>query len=154
MGAALHRHRSRQDYATPPEFIEAVEARFGALAWDLAASVENAKAPRHIDVATNSFSARWYSLGGLLWLNPPYNDITPWVRKCHSESLAGAKILALLPASVGSNWYAAYVDGCAARVLFLRPRISFDGQNPFPKDLMLVAYGTDAAPGVECWKWR
>ena len=34
--------RSRQDYGTPPEFLAAVVARFGPLAFDLAASRDNA----------------------------------------------------------------------------------------------------------------
>ena len=47
-GAALHRGSSRQDWGTPPEFLDAVRARFGALDWDLAAHRKNAVSARYL----------------------------------------------------------------------------------------------------------
>jgi hypothetical protein len=38
---------SRQDYRTPPEFLEAVAERFGRLSFDLAASASSSVAPNH-----------------------------------------------------------------------------------------------------------
>ncbi len=71
----------------------------------------------------------------------------------------------LVPASVGSAWFAEYVDG-KADVIFLRPRIVFlepDGQ-PCPaginRDCCLVWYGPQprsAFRGVTqytCEDWR
>lgn len=57
----------------------------------------------------------------------------------------------LVPASVGSRWFAEHVHGWA-RVLALSGRLSFDGIAPFPKDLILAVYGEP--PGFDVWDWR
>lgn len=151
-GAALNRGRSRQDYSTPIEFIHAVEKRFGKIDCDLAASVENTKAPRFITEQQDSLSMRWPVCNTLLWLNPPFSNIVPWAKKCYEESLLGAHILMLVPASVGSNWFAEFVHE-KARVYFLRPRLVFEWEkDPYPRDLLLANCGP--VPGYECWHWK
>jgi phage N-6-adenine-methyltransferase len=153
-GAALARGKSKQDYGTPTDFLQAVTDRFGPLAWDLAATAYNRVAPHFISEEENSFIKDWHLLdpGKLLWLNPPFDRIEPWACKCRAESLMGARILFLVPASVGSNWYANYIHG-RALVLFLSPRLKFGGcEDPYPKDLMLAAFSF--VPGFECWRWK
>lgn len=149
-------HRSKQDYVTPPEFIEAVERRFGPLVCDLAASAENARAPRFYDLARDSFSVPWASEHptGTLWLNPPFADIEPWAEKCEFEStIRHGLILLLTPASIGSNWFAAHVHRKAV-VLGLSPRMQFIGaDDPYPKDLSLSVYGFGLW-GFDTWRWK
>ncbi len=155
-GASMARGRSRQDYETPWEFIKAVENRFGKLTIDLAASFSNCKADAFFNEKQNSLSdaVQWSNFNGLLWLNPPFDNIAPWAKKCAEESAKGARILFLTPASVGSNWFAEHVYG-QAKVLALRPRLSFDGNQPYPKDCIL-SYFTPGVenPKFECWKWK
>lgn len=148
--AGNHRGTSKQDYATPPEFIAAVEAMFGPIAFDLAASADNTKAPRFYSEADDSFTKPWHLIEGLLWLNPPFGNIAPWAAKCHAEAELGARIAFLVPASVGSNWYRNSIHK-RHLVLFLNGRICFDGVNGFPKDCMLVMFGMPA--GFEVWRW-
>jgi phage N-6-adenine-methyltransferase len=153
-GAAHNRGRSKQDYATPWEFVRAVEALIGAkFGWDLAASAENTKAPKFITEAENSLGREWacYLQDEWGWLNPPFANIAPWAAKCAAESAKGAHIAFLVPASVGSNWFAEHVD-MKALVRPIRPRLSFDGKNPYPKDLILCLYGE--RPGFHPWRWR
>jgi len=152
-GAAMNRHRSRQDYETPPELIAAVERRFGSIVIDLAATKENTKAEWFISPEEDSLRADWNVIVDdytLAWLNPPYADIAPWARKC-AEYTGDGKILFLVPASVGSEWFARYVWGHAL-VLAIRPRVTFVGaKDPYPKDLILAVYGEP--PGFETWRW-
>jgi phage N-6-adenine-methyltransferase len=152
-GASFARGESKQDYATPPEFIAAVKRRFGIaeFAHDLAASAENAKATAYFDFATDSLSQNWRRLVGHLWLNPPFAAIASWAAKCAESSGPGRTIYLLVPAAVGSNWHAQYVDG-KAMVYLLNGRICFDGNGPYPKDCMLCVYGL--APGYEVWTWK
>jgi phage N-6-adenine-methyltransferase len=149
-GPSIKRHRSSGDYATPWAFIAAVEHKFGPLRVDLAASPGNAKAPFYYTEAFNSLEQPWHDLMGNLWINPPFGDIKPWAMKCAAEAQSGAKILLLVPASVGANWFGDYVHN-RAQVHFLSPRLSFDGKNAYPKDLIIAAYGWP--PGYEVWKW-
>lgn len=143
--------KSKQDYATPWKFIRAVEARFGALAWDLAANADNAKASEFYTEGDNSLLQPWHRLQGNLWLNPPFGDIAPWARKCAESRGEGRRIFLLTPASIGSCWFADYVHG-RALVLGLSPRMKFEGaKDPYPKDLMLCVYGRP--PGFDVWRW-
>jgi len=121
--------KSKQDYATPWSFIRALERRFGKIELDLAATKDNAKAPLWITPEQDSLSQDWDMTGGacakLAFLNPPFNACADFARKCaRAERLP---ILFLVPASVGSEWWAREVDGKADLVLFVRPRIEFEG---------------------------
>lgn len=150
---------SRQDYGTPGVFLDAVEARFGHIAWDLAAHYENnvcedwigPGGPVEDDSLSPCISWRLLSPGRLLWLNPPFSNIEPWAHKCSVEAHYGARIAMLTPASVGSEWFRRHVFG-RARVLFLSPRLTFLGcKDPYPKDCMLSVFGEPAT--FECWRW-
>jgi phage N-6-adenine-methyltransferase len=147
--------RSAQEVGTPRAFLDAVEKRFGPLKWDLAADESNHVTERWFGPGApgeDSLTCSWWMCPpGLLWLNPPYGNIGPWAAKCASI-VDPHRIAFLVPASVGSNWFAEHVDG-KALVLFLRPRLTFVGHTQsYPKDLILAVYGEK--PGYECWRWR
>lgn len=151
---------SKQTYATPWQFIHALEARFGPIDFDLAASDTNAKAKQWITEEANSLSSvcQWHKLSAAnMFLNPPFGVIGPWAQKCLEQSLLGARILLLVPAAVGSNWFRDFVHQRAA-VKFLSPRIQFDGaDDPYPKDLILAHYSPEplrAECRYECWRWK
>lgn len=157
-GPTINRHKSKQDYQTPPEFISAVEERFGKITFDLAASPENTKANLFFTKEADSLKQQWHQHRGICWLNPPFDFIGPWAKKCDQESCfdetrLGAKILLLVPASVGSNWFARHVfKKCL--VIFLNNRITFVSQTtPYPKDCILAAYNF-GEPGFEVWRWK
>lgn len=152
-GASLNRGRSRQDYGTPWAFIEACTARFGPLAWDLAASSTNAKAPRFYDEAADSLKQDWRKLPGTLWLNPPFANIAPWAEKCAVDGSDRCGLLLFLtPASIGTDWFSRHVERNAV-VLGLSPRLTFEGtSDPYPKDLMLSVFGYGLT-GFGVWRW-
>lgn len=153
-GASFARGQSKQDYATPPDFMHAVIDRFGLLSFDLAASPHNTKNPNYFSIADDSLKQKWHEIRGLLWLNPPFDNIAPWAKKCREEMAMGAKILFLTPASVGSEWFHHHVHRHAL-VLGLRGRIAFDPDNPkwgYPKDCILSCFGW--TPDFDTWRWR
>lgn len=144
--------RSKQDYSTPLEFIDAVVTRFGPLAWDLAASAENTVASCFYDEARNSLIQDWDELVGVAWLNPPYANIDPWAAKCASVRDRLGWTLLLVPASTGANWYQEHLVPNAL-VLDFAPRLCFDGIAPYPKDLTLAAFGFGVV-GRSFWRWK
>lgn len=161
-GASLNRHRSNSTVQTPPEFLAAVEAKFGLIGYDLAATPENSAHPTlYYTEAMDSLQQDWVwqhyvlkraGLDALLWLNPPYSDIAPWVAKAAEAGRRGVHMLVLIPASVGANWWRDHVHmKCMAHLL--NGRIRFVGhRQPYPKDLALLEYG--AEPGYEVWRWK
>ena len=163
-GASFNRGASRQTYRTPPEFLAAAKGRFGRLAWDLAADAESSvSALDHYygpgsPYAEDALAIDWaldsnLPVSGTLWCNPPFATIAPWAAACSSLRDRAGWTLLLVPASVGTEWWARHVHG-VGYALWLSPRLTFDGcRDPYPKDLALVAYGygvTGAAP----WRWR
>lgn len=150
---------SKQDYGTPPEFIQAVEARFGMLTFDLAATSRNTVVPdtpsgicRYFSRRKNSLAQDWRMIHGLLWLNPEFERIGRWAEKCAASASSRTRIMLLTPASVGSEWFANHVHPNAI-TLGLRPRLIFVGERqPYPKDLMLSLFGFGAR-GFDTWRW-
>jgi phage N-6-adenine-methyltransferase len=150
-----------QTFRTPTEFLRACERKFGVtIGFDLACTREDAVCeqgffhPEH-----DALALAWPTTtpqGPVAFCNPPYAKASSFARVA-SES-PHCRTLMLVPASVGTAWFAEYVHG-RALVCFLRPRLTFlqpDG-TPMPqginRDLMLLGYGW--APGVYvCEDWR
>jgi hypothetical protein len=160
-GPTMARHRSKQEVETPPDLMRAIAKRFAAPDWDLACSVDlgsgttNMKADKGFDLACNSLKQDWTTCDGTLFLNPPFAKIGPWARKCRESAAATHRfdrILMLVPASVGSNWFAddvhghAFVHALVGRVRFVTHKAGF------PKDLILAEYGRFT--GFDCWRWK
>jgi phage N-6-adenine-methyltransferase len=149
----FNRGNSEQSVGTPEVFMSAVRSRFDTIYWDLAASAENAKAPKWISEQEDSLTLDWGALPGNLWLNPPYSNIAPWAAKCAERKNDARWTMLLVPASVGSIWFQDHVAPNAF-VLELVGRLTFVGHNqPYPKDLILAAFGFGVV-GRAAWKWR
>lgn len=153
---------SKQDYATPPEFIAALERRFGAIHVDLAASEENKRALfcyTEQDDALSRPRGEWAERidSGNAFLNPPFGNIPKFVERCALEAthlVGGARILVLVPASFGAVWWQRFVHPCAY-ALGLLGRMTFVGEiHPFPKDLALLIYTAVPMPGYSHWRWK
>ena len=151
--------RGEQGFRTPPDFLRACERKFGVrIAFDLACTREDAVAPGFVHPEVDALASAWPTMveGDVAWLNPPYARSSAFARVA-SES-KHCRTLMLVPASVGTAWFAEYVHPHAL-VVFLRPRLTFlhpDGTimpAPINRDLMLCAYGWP--PGVVvCEDWR
>lgn len=154
---------SKQNYQTPPDFMDAVKQRFGPIAFDLAADETNKQAERFYSIDDDSLSQDWVSLSwelpqySVIWLNPPFKNIPLWAKKCAESGprLAPDRVLLLLtPASVGSNWFRDHVVS-VGHSLLLNGRITFVGEtHPFPKDCQLAVYSRECNTGISIWKWR
>jgi len=148
---------SVQEVGTPREFLDAVERRFGKLEFDLAANADNSicgpdfYGPGSFN-SVDALTTWWGNKPLNMWLNPPYSNIEPWAAKCARDRHPEGRIAFLIPAAVGTNYFARYIHD-KALVLFLSPRLTFVGhKDPYPKDLMLAMYGETR--GYECWRWR
>lgn len=164
-GAGLRRHDSKQEVQTPTELIAAVEERFGSIWVDLAADRTNKQASRYFGPGSplghDALAAdlRWSDYIGedeTAWLNPPFAAIDPWAKRCAEERtrlVSGARIVLLVPASIGARWFREHV---APHALVLAiPRVTFVGHShAFPKDLILALYSPDGVTGFETWDWR
>lgn len=155
-------------WSTPKPFFELVAKRYGNFSLDCAASYNNRKCERflsgphgnHVDCPCG-LCAPWDNFpGSLNWLNPPFSNLGVWVKKCWEESEErGARIVSLILPSVGSRWFALYVWLFAADIVFLHPRINFDGtEGTNMRDSMLVVWDKAGREKngrrVLLWRWE
>lgn len=155
--------KSKQEYGTPDDLLVAVKRRLHIPDFyiDLAASHDNSVAAWCFTEEDDALSLDWPNKSDLdeeaqvwNWCNPPYANITSWVKKAKEEASKGAQTVMLVPASVGSNWFASYVEPYAF-VSYLNPRLTFKGElTPYPKDCMLLFYTPWGFTGHEVWYWK
>jgi phage N-6-adenine-methyltransferase len=118
------------DWATPVEIVREFEAEFGPFDLDACCRTDTAKAPTYYTKADNSLAQPWF---GRVWMNPPFSNPEPWLKKAIAETEAGRAemVVALLPASTDTAWFHEHVLG-KAEVRFRRGRIKFIGWRGTP----------------------
>lgn len=120
---------STDDWATPPAFVAALEAEFGKFDLDPCATDQTAKADRYFTIEENGLVQPW---AGLVFVNPPYSNVAPWIEKAIAEWEAGrARSLLLLPNNTDTTWFHDLVLA-KCHVRFLRGRIAFLGHDGQP----------------------
>lgn len=156
-GATFNRGGSNQIRSTPPNFIEAVEKRFGAIDWDLAANESNRVVEDYLGPGSakseDAFAVDFASFKhGILWCNPPFSDIGKFTDKIARECRDRIGLtLFLVPASVDANWFKTCEEN--GFVIILEDRITFVGEkDPFPKGLALIVFGYGLT-GRARWHW-
>lgn len=132
------------DWSTPQDFFDAVNAEFGPLELDVAASDKNHKCPQYFTEYVDGLSASW--LGFKCWMNPPYGrTIGKWVAKAAFEASKGCTVVALLPARTDTRYFHDHIyNKPGVEIRFLRGRLKFGGaKNSAPFPSMLVIFRGD-----------
>lgn len=97
------------DRGTQPQHFEAFVERFGEFTVDVAAAAHNTKCERYYDRQADGLRQSW--AGELVWCNPPYSDIEPWIRKAWEEAPGTRGIVMLLPANrTEQRWWQRLVE--------------------------------------------
>lgn len=138
MKTALMFSRQTDEWATPQDLFDALDAEFG-FELDAAASVENTKHARFIGAFTDALAQP--SWGGLrVWLNPPYSKCREFIAKAAQEARKGCTVVCLVPSRTDTRWWHEHVwEGNqpqpGVEVRFIKGRLKFgDSTNsaPFP----------------------
>lgn len=134
--------RRSDDWLTPQHILDAL----GPFYFDPCASLAapNRCATYSCTQEHDGLSQSWR---GMVWLNPPYSDVAPWMQRLaeHGDGIA------LVFARTETEWWQRHVWPRAASVLFLAGRLSFirsDTMEPAAHNSggpsALIAYGWDA----------
>lgn len=83
------------DRATHPLDFAQFSDDWGPFTLDVAAAAHNAKCERYFDRDTDGLAQSW--AGEVVWCNPPYSDLGPWIRKAWAEHVDATRIVMLLP---------------------------------------------------------
>lgn len=138
----------RDDWRTPTTVLDRVR-RIGPIALDPCGNPENSVGARVCywgePDSADGLACGW-SLGGLVFVNPPYSQFRAWAAKAALEAKAGTQLIMLVPARTDTQaWRIA--TGEADCVALWRGRLTFVGGNapaPFPSALIACNVGVRA----------
>lgn len=140
----------RDDWRTPWAIFAPLQAEYG-FTLDAAASTDNTLCPTYFDEQTNGLTSSWEK--HRVWVNPPYADIGPWVRKAiDAADEDGVFSCLLLPASVDTAWWhlalrRAQVHLFRGRIAFVDPT-GFGRSAPKQANCLVIVDPTSARVGV------
>jgi phage N-6-adenine-methyltransferase len=102
-------------WRTPPEVFNALDREFEFVA-DMAASEENALCSEFFDEEYDSLLFDWAyhflvtktgnACNKYVWLNPPYSDPMPWIKKAAESQKNGLGVVMLLNSDNSVGWFA------------------------------------------------
>lgn len=120
----------RDLWRTPPALFACLNAEF-CFQLDAAAAAHNALCRKFITAEQNTLETSWadyLSIPGYVWLNPPYSDITPFVKKAAAESANQIGTVMLVPADTSVGWFKEAIQTAsevrfitAGRLAFINP---------------------------------
>lgn len=75
--------------------------------------------------------------GTSVFMNPPYSDPLPWVRKAYEESRKGKLVVGLLRGDTSTRWFHHWVLPYA-EIRFVKGRLKFsEGRAPFASIIVI-----------------
>ena len=120
----------RDLWRTPPALFAALDAEF-CFQLDAAASPNNTLCRKFITAEQNTLETPWadyLNVPGYVWMNPPYSDITPFVKKAAAESINQIGTVMLVPADTSVGWFKEAIQTAsevrfitAGRLAFINP---------------------------------
>lgn len=117
----------RNLWQTPTPLFVALDAEF-CLKLDAAASADNTLCNRYITEEQNTLETPWadyLSIPGYVWLNPPYSDITPFVKKAAAESANQIGTVMLVPADTSVGWFREAIETASEVRFIVGGRLAF-----------------------------
>ena len=126
-------------WATPQEFYNKLDWRFGPFDLDPCADSENAKCTKFFTEGDDGLSQSWEGFNS--FVNPPYGrGIEKWIKKAYEESRKdNTKVVMLIPARTDTKYWHQYVMK-ADEVHFVKGRLKFgdsDNSAPFPSAVIV-----------------
>lgn len=117
----------RDLWRTPPVLFAALDAEF-CFQLDAAAAPHNALCRKFITAEQNTLETPWADylrIPGYVWLNPPYSDITPFVKKAAAESANQIGTVMLVPADTSVGWFKEAIQTASEVRLITAGRLAF-----------------------------
>lgn len=127
------------EWATPTDFFEKLDWRFGPFDLDPCADPTNTKCANFFTEAEDGLTKNWE--GFTSFVNPPYGrGIDKWIQKAFEESRKeNTRVVMLIPARTDTKYWHQYVMK-ADEVYFVKGRLKFgssDNSAPFPSAVVV-----------------
>ena len=113
-------------WATPQAIYDRLNAEFKFIA-DVAASSTNHKHDSYLTEEMNALGVNWAGMfgRGMVWCNPPYSDISPWIVKAIEQQATGCGTVMLVPADTGVLWFSKALTAVSEVRFITAGRLSF-----------------------------
>jgi phage N-6-adenine-methyltransferase len=103
----------QSDYwETRQETFNEINAEFGPLVLDACATAQNAKCDSFISEEQDGLKTPW---ANGTFVNCPYSDPAPWVKKASEEAKLGNKVVMLINADHTTQYYKDYIYDYSTR---------------------------------------
>lgn len=136
MNTTLHFSSQTDDWPTPPELFDVLNAEF-CFTLDPCSSRENAKCANYFTTEQDGLAQSW--AGNVVFMNPPYGrEIVKWMAKAYTESQRGCTVVCLVPARTDTHWWHDYA--MQGEIRFIKGRLKFGGHKnsaPFPSAIVV-----------------
>lgn len=125
------------EWATPQNLFDELNKEFN-FDLDPCATNENHKCEKFFTLQDNGLTKNW---GGYrVFCNPPYSNVSEWVKKAFYETKQdGTLVVLLLPSRTDTRWFHDYIYN-RTEVRFVKGRLKFGdtkGSAPFPSMLVI-----------------
>ena len=132
------------EWGTPEDFFAKLNKKF-KFTLDPCCTASTAKCEKYYTREDDGLSRSWKN--EVVFVNPPYGDISKWVKKAYEESNHNnATVVMLIPSRTDTKYWHEYVMKADA-IYFIKGRLKFtngnDKQNsaPFPSALVVFDMG-------------
>jgi hypothetical protein len=130
-----------QTILTPKWLVERIHAFFPEGFTDPCSTEFNPTGARQYYCLENRENGLGLTWSPGVYINPPFNEITPWVNRAIVEAGRGHCILMLLPVRSHTQWFHDLVNE-GYPICFLRERLRFEGHKAgHPEPMMLAVLG-------------
>ena len=139
---------ANEDWPTNQEWFDEWNAEFG-FTLDAASNHINAKCRKHFTLEDDGLKQDWS--GNRVFINPPYNDMYNWVKKCYTEMLTHRVFSVMFcPVRTQNDFFhdflwdsQKYCFRPGIQIRFLKRMQFRDSVGPCPFGLMLVIFNPD-----------
>ncbi|KMJ44698.1 adenine methyltransferase [Xenorhabdus khoisanae] len=136
----------RDLWQTPLPLFLALDLEFGFYL-DAAADAQNTLCTNYLTERGNALECDWVSYGSI-WCNPPYSNITPWIKKAAIEYRTQCQsIVMLVPADTSVGWFKLAMESVDEVRLITGGRIQF-----VPADLKIKGKSNTKGSMILIWR--
>ena len=123
-----HRSAYNHDRRTPIELFKQIDEEFNFQLDPCTSSSKhgNLETPRYYTKKEDGLMQDWWPHSPA-FVNPPFDNIGPWLRKAHFESRRGCTCVVLVPSKTDTAWWHDLVLEKADEIRYIRGRVKFEG---------------------------
>lgn len=117
---------AHDNWSTPKETYDALHKEF---------NFNDDPCPLYGVISSDGLIRDW---GDRCYVNPPYSEISKWVKKGFEESQKGKLVVMLIPSRTDTKWWHEYV--MKGEIRFIKGRLKFGGSKnsaPFPSAVVI-----------------